>query len=479
MKLIYTALPYLAWSVTAEDAATTTAPDGTDPRSSFIEKGTVSNQCGDLKSHQKKIDFRDFPDIDNFPPRNYVVRYKTNEKRGVDSLLVFCRSLRKKAPVQDREAKKKWEKQAGKNKRGRFRCKKGRWVQQGTYPVPECPSIAKNSWHYHMNPHLRPATEEETTGVSGDGSNVSNTTVPPPPPTDTTTTQTTPQDSGVPVGYNRCGIRRPGPSRIVNGQQARQNEFPWQVGIRAYSGFGFCGGSIVNEEWILTAAHCVEYSDSIVGVAVGWHESQGDGDDMSPDMIAKGTAYIRVARQIRHPDYDPSSLRNDIALIQLAEKINFSAGEDANVRQACLPTPSADEAMTLAIGNNPKCIVSGFGKQQENDDTTEDYLAYIDTPIITNSQCRSKIGGIFEDNTQVCAQVTNAQNNNENADSCQGDSGGPLVCKKDGLASYLQMGVVSWGYACGSNNPAVYTRVSKFVDWINDTTGADDIQWLY
>ena len=201
MKLLG-ALPLLGFCL-AEELA--------DPRSQFIERGPVSSKCGSLQQGMAATNFKDFPDIKKFPQRNYVVRYRT--KRGVDTVLIGCRDLRKKQPIRDIEAKKQWEKQVGKKFiKGRMRCKNGKWRAQKKYKVPSCPSIAKGAWHNFMNP---PETTTTTTTAA---------------PTTTTQPQTTrtlgETDKNIvtppPVtGMNKCGIRK-SVSRIVNGKQANK-----------------------------------------------------------------------------------------------------------------------------------------------------------------------------------------------------------------------------------------------------------------
>ena len=292
-------------------------------------------------------------------------------------------------------------------------------------------------------------------------------------------------------GYPACGVRGDKQSRIVNGEQAEKNEFPWQASLRVGSmymspGANFCGGSVLNKRWILTAAHCISYPNSHIGVAVGWHESSGMGDAISQEDAVLGTAFIGVSQQIQHPDYNPNTYHNDIALVELTEDIDFSAGEQSNVRQACIPKPSLDSDITSDIGgdlpeysNNSdsraeNCIVSGFGTQQADDNTSAQWLAYVTTPLIGNEYCDASWGPDII-SSQICAMVNNPQSGTVNKDSCQGDSGGPLVCKKDDMGQFMQMGVVSYGATCGSQFPAVYTRLSSYVDWIKETTGATDL----
>ena len=300
------------------------------------------------------------------------------------------------------------------------------------------------------------------------------------------------ESNTIPSGYNACGIRNiPEDSdlRIVNGEQASENEFPWQahlrIGARYYDyGKGYCGGSILNDEWILTAAHCVTDKDGTllydlqdVNVAVGWHQSQGNLNNISENDRRKGTDFIPAKQIISHNKYNSKNFEYDIALIKLERKIDFSAGSNSNVRPACLPTSEVDDVVFNASGNiknKNRCIVSGFGNQQNDDKTSKQFLAYAEVPLIDNHRCARQINGIYDGS--LCAQNYEATFDTDNPDSCQGDSGGPLVCRSPAGDKYMQMGIVSWGFECGSKYPAVYTRVSRFLQWIKNKTGASDLQ---
>jgi major membrane immunogen (membrane-anchored lipoprotein) len=308
------------------------------------------------------------------------------------------------------------------------------------------------------------------------------------PQTTTEAPTTTPAGNN---DYPACGVRGNAANRIVNGVQAEKAEFPWQISMRVGNmyqspGANFCGGSILNKRWILTAAHCIVYPNNHIGIAVGWHKSTGTGSDISADDAAKGTAWIGVKQQIRHPNYNDNNYHNDIALVELTHDIDFSSGEDGNVRQACIPSETYDAEIQESIGGNlpeytgdgdnraENCIVSGFGTQQADDDTSPEWMAYVTTPLVGNQYCDDRWGPDIID-AQICAMVNNPVSGTSNKDSCQGDSGGPLVCRKDGDNQFMQMGVVSYGAQCGAKMPAVYTRLAHYIEWIQETTGADDL----
>jgi len=300
-------------------------------------------------------------------------------------------------------------------------------------------------------------------------------------------------------GYPVCGIRKAPVDRIVNGQNSVKGEFPWQVSIRHISGSNMCGGSILNKKWILTAAHCIGiYQNHKLVIAVGWHKAshvKDNNNQISEEDAAKGKALIGVKTQIAHEEYNANTLVNDIGLIELEEEIDFSAMEDGLVRQACIPSPEVDDWIqsqsdghlaedVLSDDDNRKenCIISGYGVQStqgegQNPNSNPDELAYITSPMVGNSYCKTHWGSVNAGN--ICAQVNNPiAGSTENKDSCQGDSGGPMVCKLESQSAFMQLGLVSYGDACGYSRPAVYARVSYYVDWIVWHTQAADIQYF-
>ena len=326
----------------------------------------------------------------------------------------------------------------------------------------------------------------------------------------------------------QCGVRQVHEfsiDRIVNGQQANPNEFPWQAHLRKnenafYTGYGFCGGSILNENYILTAAHCLfttsrdENNENIliqkyingmdpiyISVAVGWHLRAGMEDFIEEYDKVLGTDVIPSKNFVCHEKYDEETLHFDIALIELKRNINFPKNADipnldgsltTNVRPVCLPTVNFEKAMDEARAQasnsgsvDEKCIATGWGDTKDTTPTVDSqFLIMGAIPVITNEICHNLIdgygsGSLNPDGSNVCAM-----HQGDGVDTCQGDSGGPLVCRHASSKSslhrnyYAQVGITSWGYYCGDRYPGVYTRVSNFVDWILEKSGAEDLQIL-
>ena len=320
-----------------------------------------------------------------------------------------------------------------------------------------------------------------------------------------------------------CGIRgqrKLGPSlRIVGGSNSKTNEFPWQAHLREIKRFdkkgiitrstGYCGGSILNAEWILTAAHCIVddhhtnfYTNDQIAIAVGFHDANDEEKTLTHYDKIKGTGLHRICKQIAHEKYDSDWVVHDIALIKLAEddKINFPSDDSltTNVRPACLPTIDRYNSLRKEVdrdlnpiselankSENPthhrKCVVSGWGDTEGDENVKQNLLVYANQPLIPLDQCRTflqeKLGERqlnHKDDTQICGL-----HDGDGADSCGGDSGGPLVCNLEKFEPYTLLGVVSYGFAsgCGRDLPGVYTNVLSYVDWIEKKTGANDLQF--
>uniref|UniRef100_A0A8C7FX18 trypsin n=1 Tax=Oncorhynchus kisutch TaxID=8019 RepID=A0A8C7FX18_ONCKI len=211
--------------------------------------------------------------------------------------------------------------------------------------------------------------------------------------------------------------------KIVGGYECKAYSQPHQVSLN--SGYHFCGGSLVNENWVVSAAHCYK---SRVEVRLGEHNIK----------VTEGSEqFISSSRVIRHPNYSAYDLDNDIMLIKLSKPATLNT----YVQPVALPTSCAP-AGTM-------CTVSGWGNTMSST-ADGDKLQCLNIPILSYSDCNNSYPGMIT-NAMFCAGYLEG-----GKDSCQGDSGGPVVCNGE-----LQ-GVVSWGYGCAEpGNPGVYAKVRR------------------
>uniref|UniRef100_A0A671R7B5 Chymotrypsin-like protease CTRL-1 n=1 Tax=Sinocyclocheilus anshuiensis TaxID=1608454 RepID=A0A671R7B5_9TELE len=223
-----------------------------------------------------------------------------------------------------------------------------------------------------------------------------------------------------------CGVPAIKPqtigSKIVNGQNAISGSWPWQVSLQLPSGFHFCGGSLINQNWVLTAAHC-----AVVFLSV----------------------FLQLV--ITHPLYSRATFNNDIALLKLSSPVTLTP----RISPVCL-APS-----TINILPGTRCFTTGWGRTA----TTPLILQQTGVPIISPAVCRQIWGQSTITDAMICAGASGSS-------SCQGDSGGPLVCERSGVWSLV--GSVSWGRnTCDTRFPAVYARISQLRSWIDRTIASN------
>ncbi|MEM6531976.1 MAG: trypsin-like serine protease [Myxococcota bacterium] len=242
------------------------------------------------------------------------------------------------------------------------------------------------------------------------------------------------------------GIAGRKPDRIVGGTDADIRDFPWQVSLQA-SGFGhFCGGSIVHENWVLTAAHCVGGGGFSVRAGVT-NSGDNEGQDRSVDLV------------IVHPEYNGNTVDGrDIALLRVAQPFDLTA---ANV--TAIAPVTALQASAGLTAPDIVSTVTGWGTLSEGGSLSP-VLQRVAVPIVSLADT-SEAYGIDISSDQIAAGILGVGGK----DACQGDSGGPLVVRdEDGM--FALAGIVSWGNGCARPEfPGLYARVSSFEGWISET----------
>ena len=233
-------------------------------------------------------------------------------------------------------------------------------------------------------------------------------------------------------------------TRIIGGDEAVEDRYAYAVSLSDSYGH-FCGGSLIAEDVVLSAAHCDANGKGNYIATVGRHaHDDKDGQELS------------VKKALPHPDYDNDTTDNDFMLIFLDESANSNTFVRLNTDAA---TPEIGAAVT----------VMGWGDMDPSDEEQElsSELMEVEVNVITNEECEKSDGDIGSYEDQITSNMLCAREEGGGEDSCQGDSGGPLVIKGDNASEDLQVGVVSWGIGCAeADYPGVYARLSAQYEWI-------------
>ncbi|XP_037384508.1 coagulation factor X [Talpa occidentalis] len=246
-------------------------------------------------------------------------------------------------------------------------------------------------------------------------------------------------------GLNETGSPKEDQSnliRIVGGQECESGDCPWQALLVNEEKEGFCGGTILSELYVLTAAHCVHQAKRFK-VRVGdrdTEQEEGQETEHEVEGIVKHSRFVRET-------YD-----FDIAVLRLKTPITFRM----NVAPACLPEKDWAEStlMTQKTG-----IVSGFGRTHEKGRLSTK-LKMLEVPYVDRNTCKLSSSFVITQH-MFCAGYDNSPE-----DACQGDSGGPHVTRFHD--TYFVTGIVSWGEGCARKGKyGVYTKVTNFLRWID------------
>jgi len=245
--------------------------------------------------------------------------------------------------------------------------------------------------------------------------------------------------------------------RIVNGQEVKPGERAYQVSIQLNFGerlgdsskmTHFCGGAVLSDRWVITAAHCMKGQE-----AKNLKVVRG-----TIDVTDKTALKNRVNRIVR-PEYNDINKKNDFALLELdldsPENLDRVSNHIVKNVPLCPKTfePEGED-----------CTVSGWGHLKSKGSSVPNMLREVSVRVLHGETCAKMLKRYpwdAEDKTMLCA-------GGEDKDACQGDSGGPMVCKnKDAEGTECLAGVVSWGVGCATEGiPGVYTNVRHYLEWI-------------
>ncbi|XP_053967406.1 serine proteinase stubble [Anastrepha ludens] len=249
-----------------------------------------------------------------------------------------------------------------------------------------------------------------------------------------------------------CGRRMFPEPRIVGGSNAAFGRWPWQISLRQWRTSTYlhkCGAALLNENWAITAAHCVEnVPPSDLLLRMGEY-------DLAEEEEPYGYQERRVQIVASHPQFDARTFEYDLALLRFYEPVVFQP----NIIPVCVPGSDIDFVGQTAF-------VTGWGRLYENGPLPS-VLQEVAVPVINNTICESmyRAAGFIEHipHIFICAGWKKG-----GYDSCEGDSGGPMVLQREEDKRFQLGGVISWGIGCAeANQPGVYTRISEFRDWIN------------
>lgn len=242
----------------------------------------------------------------------------------------------------------------------------------------------------------------------------------------------------------------------MGGVDAARGSYPWHALLKI-DGAGKCGASLLNEYWVITAAHCVVKRRQVirprrVTIVLGLHNKSMENETQVKEM--------RVGQIFEHGAYDPITFEADLALLRLTEP----AIMNDFVKPICLPDT---ESSSNVIRPGARGVVAGWGR------TTStllfpNILQEVCLPVVNTSACRQvyRNEGFTVTHDMFCTGPPGG-----GKDVCKGDSGGGYIFQDPGDSRWFLGGMVSWGSIEGCalpNRYSVYLKVEDYLDWIQD-----------
>jgi len=261
-----------------------------------------------------------------------------------------------------------------------------------------------------------------------------------------TATTANPVSTNDPTKRCVCGVVNRG-TRIVGGAATEVYEYPWQVALTTRSGVLICGGSLINDRWVLTAAGCTQAGVFQVELGNPHRHSMDDSAAMR----------FKVKRVVDHPNYNsPTPLNNDFSLLELASPVDLEK-VSPEIRPICLPSTSNSSQY-----ENVDAVITGWGYTTESG-SNPDALQEATVHTMSNDKCQRYYSNTKITSAMICASYPGRY-------AWKGDVGGPMVTNVGN--HYSLIGVISWGRDARRGYPGVYARVTDQLKWITETSSS-------